>query len=256
MANQFREVEDSFNLLKRKFGEKKISKREFIDSLKELRIRDVEGRFWMIGAQTGKWYFFDGNDWIQAQPPSFEERKVICITCGYENDIEAEVCVRCGGDGSSDRAAKTCPTCGTELDDPASPCRVCEHVIPPKPRPSLTTVLRGIFPASVKTGFVIRSVHPWSFFVFFGACGVFSGMLLGLLFGVTSFFPGFVAALPDFFRDIQGTLLGGIVFTILGGVLGFIFGAGGGILAAAAVNGILSLTGGMTIGADRIDRKE
>jgi hypothetical protein len=91
---------------------------------------------------------------------------------------------------------------------------------------------------------------------FFGALGLFSGMLLGLIVGVTSLFPGFIDILPNFFRDIQGTLLGGIVFTILGGILGFAGGAGGGYLAASAFNGILSLTGGLKVGADKIGKED
>ena len=81
-------------------------------------------------------------------------------------------------------------------------------------------------------------------------------MLLGLIVGVTRLLPAFVDILPGFFRDIQGTLLGGIVFTILGGVLGFAGGAGGGYLAASAFNGILSLTGGIKFGADKIEKED
>ena len=70
MADQFREVEETFKVLREKFNDRKISQREFIDTLKQLRIKDAEGRFWMIGAQTGKWYYFEGSDWVQAEPPS------------------------------------------------------------------------------------------------------------------------------------------------------------------------------------------
>ena len=61
MADQFREVEAAFGRLKEKFGGGRISQQEFIDSLKQLRIKDDEGRFWMIGAQSGNWYFFNNS---------------------------------------------------------------------------------------------------------------------------------------------------------------------------------------------------
>jgi hypothetical protein len=62
---------------------------------------------------------------------------------------------------------------------------------------------------------------------------------------VTSLFTGFVAGLPGFFVDHQGDLLGGLAFSVIGGILGF--GAGGalGAVLAFVSNGILSLVGGV-----------
>ncbi|MFO7733702.1 MAG: hypothetical protein R6X21_08635 [Candidatus Aminicenantes bacterium] len=79
MGDRFREVEETFARLSRKFRDKTISKDEYIDRLKQLRIKDEEGRFWMIGAQSGHWYCFDGGGWTQAKPPSLLERKAVCI---------------------------------------------------------------------------------------------------------------------------------------------------------------------------------
>ena len=96
MADQCREAEATFSLLREKFKEKRISPQEFADSLKQLRIKDEEGRFWVIGAQSGKWYAFENGEWFEAKPPSQMEKKAICIACGFENDLEAESCARCG----------------------------------------------------------------------------------------------------------------------------------------------------------------
>ncbi len=106
MADQFREAEATFSLLREKFKDKRISPQEFADSLKQLRIKDEEGRFWVIGAQSGKWYAFENGEWIEAKPPSQMEKKAICIACGFENDLEAETCARCGsrGEGSEPEA--------------------------------------------------------------------------------------------------------------------------------------------------------
>jgi hypothetical protein len=83
--------------------------------------------------------------------------------------------------------------------------------------------------------------------LFFAALGLFAGILLGLLAGVTNLFTGFVAGLPGFFVDHQGDLLGGLVFSILGGVAGFGIGGVVGAVAAVVSNGILSLIGGVRI---------
>jgi len=247
MPDQFREIEAAFGRLKEKFSQGKISQREFIASLKKLRIRDEEGRFWMIGAQSGKWYFFDGHDWTQAKPPSFGERKAICIYCGFENELEAETCVRCGSQKPSITEERVCPKCGNNLEDPAAPCPVCEAEAGGGPAAAARSK-EAIEPALGRR-LVVRAFEPASFFWFFGILGIFTGMILGLLIGVTNLFPRIVSSLPGIFADIQGKLLGGIVFTVAGGLLCFVVAGAGGFLAAAASNGILSLIGGVRIHA-------
>src|SRR4030066_2014857 len=112
MADQFREAEATFSLLREKFRDNKISQREFADSLKQLRIRDDQGRFWVIGAQSGKWYAFENGEGVEPKPPSQMERKAICIACGFENDLEAEFCARCGN--RHDEEAPETPTAADE----------------------------------------------------------------------------------------------------------------------------------------------
>ncbi len=224
MVDQFRETEEAFALLREKFNDRRISQRQFVDSLKQLRIKDEEGRFWVIGAQSGKWYAFEGGEWVEAKPPSQMERKAICIACGFENDLVAEFCARCGS--------------RSEDEAPESP------VTPDAAGPSVPEEAARI-PAGGEI--VVRSVHPVSFFWFFAVLGMFAGILMGLLAGVTNLFVGFVAGLPGFFVDHQGDLLGGLVFSILGGITGFGIGGAAGAAAAVVSNGILSLVGGVRI---------
>ncbi len=106
MTDPFREAEATFSRLLERFNDKKISPQEFSDSLKQLRIKDDEGRFWVIGARSGKWYAYENGEWIEAKPPSQMEKKAICIACGFENDLEADFCARCGsGPGDGDPGA-------------------------------------------------------------------------------------------------------------------------------------------------------
>jgi hypothetical protein len=224
MADQFRETEEAFALLREKFNDRRISQREFVDSLKQLRIKDEEGRFWVIGAQSGKWYAFEGGEWVEAKPPSQMERKAICIACGFENDLVAEFCARCGSRSEDEAPEKPV---ASDAADPAVPEEAART------------------PAGSEI--VIRSVHPVSFFWFFAVLGMFAGILLGLLAGVTNLFAGFVAGLPGFFVDHQGDLLGGLVLSILGGIAGFGIGGATGAAAAVVSNGILSLVGGVRI---------
>ncbi len=84
-----------------------------------------------------------------------------------------------------------------------------------------------------------------SFLWFFGAFGLFAGIVFGLLAGVTGLFSGFVSRLPGFFIDHQGDLLGGLATSVVGGILGFAIGAAAGAVTALVSNGILSLVGGL-----------
>lgn len=250
MGNEFRDAEEAFGQLKESYSEGKISQREFIDTLKQLRIRDDEGRFWMIGAQTGKWYYFNGEDWVQAKPPSLQDRKAICIHCGFENDLQAEVCVRCGSRPADDDEAVECPRCGTRLERRDALCPVCTpgagRVTETGPfdiRPAQATAAVG------SRSMVVRALHPMSFFWFSGVLGIFAGILFGLLVGVTSFLPGVVAGLPTFFREIQGKLLGAVVFTLTGALAGFVILGAAGFMGSVVFNGILSLVGGVKVDA-------
>jgi ribosomal protein L40E len=222
MADQFREAEATFSRLRERFRDKQISQEEFSDSLKQLRIKDDDGRFWVLGAQSGRWYVHERGQWIEAKAPSQMERKAICIACGFENDLEAETCARCGS-----RADEDAPSAPAGADGEGLPAP-------------------GEAAASSASGeIVVRSLDLRSFFWFFGVFGFFSGILVGLLAGATGLFGGLVDRLPAFFVEHRGDLLGGISCSVVGGVLGFGGGGAAGLLLAAVSNGILSLVGGL-----------
>ncbi len=42
---------------------------QFETEVEKLQFKDGVGRCWMLGAQSGKWYFHDGTGWKQAEPP-------------------------------------------------------------------------------------------------------------------------------------------------------------------------------------------
>jgi hypothetical protein len=224
MGDQFREAEATFSLLRAKFEQKKISPQEFADSLKQLRIKDDEGRFWVIGAQSGRWYAFEGGEWVEAKPPSQLEKKAICIDCGFENDIEAETCARCGrraGDEAMDGPPDDATAAAADVPEAAE---------------------AAALPGALVT---VRSLDVLSFLWFFGVLGLFAGILFGLLVGATGLFSDLVTRLPGFFVDHQGDLWGGLASSLIGGLLGAAAGAAAGALAAVISNGILSLTGGL-----------
>lgn len=255
MDDRFKNVEKEFKQLRDEFKRKKLSEPDFKKRLKELRLQDKDGRFWTIGAQTGKWYYFDGNDWTESKPPSLQEKKAICVHCGFENDLENESCSYCGetlkekiGDESDE--AFTCPSCGKSLDKYTFFCPDCdrneeedalktwEPVEDFEIEPPLEETLD-------KDEHVLRSVQPLSFALFFGSIGLLVGVIMGAFAGSTDFLPGLAVILPPFLKELQGSLIGGIFYGLFGGIFGF--GAAGfiGYLLAVLFNVIFSFIGGI-----------
>ena len=62
--------------------------------------------------------------------------------------------------------------------------------------------------------------------------------------GATEFFPGVGAMLPAFLQEMQGKLLGGLVYSFLGGLIGFAVMATAGFLLAYLINASIFFFGG------------
>jgi len=71
----FSQVKAEFQRLKRQFEAGAIADAEFKTQLEDLMIQDEEGRWWMIGYETGQWYRHDGETWVPGEPPQPAERR-------------------------------------------------------------------------------------------------------------------------------------------------------------------------------------
>lgn len=240
MEKQFKEVEKTFDELKRKFRQREISRGDFIEESKKLKLKDEKGRFWMIGSKSGKWYYFDEKNWIQSEPPSVQEGKAICIYCGFENKLESVFCARCGG--NLVEREDSCPKCGHKLDEPGQDCPLCSKEFVER-----TEEGKESFEEKRDTSLVIYSISPLSFLLFWGAIGLVLGIIGGAFTGATDYFSEISKAVPFFLQDFQGKLLGGIVYATLGGVLGFIVFGAFGFCIAHLINILLTFIGGIKI---------
>jgi tetratricopeptide (TPR) repeat protein len=68
MADQFESAEREFLKLKGQLAAGRITQAQFDAALKDLMFQDAQGRYWMIGAESGDWYVHDGKQWVAAQP--------------------------------------------------------------------------------------------------------------------------------------------------------------------------------------------
>ncbi len=235
MEKRIKKVEKAFGIMKGKYRRGKISRQKFVDGLKKLRFMDDEGRFWMIGARSSQWYYFEGKDWIQSDPTSTIGTKGICRYCGFANSVEADTCVHCGGDF---RKKGKLPSRRKEKKEEKWKER---H--------------KWGFEDKKRANFVLRSLNPFSFFLFLGAAGLLFGIFIGAFIGATNYFSGFAKLLPIFIQENKGNLLGGIIYAGLGGVLGFIVFGFLGYCNALIVNLVSSFVGGIKVDIERLREK-
>lgn len=232
MSSSFKDTEKAFLSLRRQFRGKEISRREFIDRLKKLRLRDSQGRFWMIGAQSGKWYLFDGRDWVLSDPPSEDSGRIKCLSCGLENESGAVTCSSCGESLIEEEVAAG----SREVEEP--------------------TLDEEDLSRAPKENFVLRRLSPSSFFFYNGGTGLILGLILGAFAGASGFFSETAKRLPDAMAALHGTLMGGIVYAVVGGLLGFILLGAIGYLQAHLFNAIAAVAGGFRVRLEQAREKQ
>jgi Tfp pilus assembly protein PilF len=66
------EIEQRGAELRERFDRGAISEEEFRTGIIGLRFQDASRRWWMIGAQSAKWYMFDGTRWVPGTPPDMD----------------------------------------------------------------------------------------------------------------------------------------------------------------------------------------
>ncbi|CAG0948044.1 hypothetical protein ANRL1_04865 [Anaerolineae bacterium] len=77
MDERFENAERKFFKLKGQFAAGRVTSSELDAALQDLVIEDTQGRYWMLGADSGKWYVHDGAAWIEATPPGAAEREQV-----------------------------------------------------------------------------------------------------------------------------------------------------------------------------------
>lgn len=66
----FQQAEDRYFILRGQLETGKLTRSQFEVELKQLMVQDTQGRYWIIGSDTGKWHYYDGANWIESTPPS------------------------------------------------------------------------------------------------------------------------------------------------------------------------------------------
>ncbi len=61
-------LENRYQFLLRDYKAGRIDETAFTAEVDKLQFQDERGRYWMIGAQSGNWHYYDGQAWQQADP--------------------------------------------------------------------------------------------------------------------------------------------------------------------------------------------
>lgn len=69
MDEKFQKAEQEYFNLRSKLETGHITRDQFDTALREQMVQDEQGRYWILGIDSGKWYVHDGNDWVQSEPP-------------------------------------------------------------------------------------------------------------------------------------------------------------------------------------------
>lgn len=67
-AITFQQAEDEYFKYRGQLATGRITQAEFERRLHDLMVQDSQGRYWLLGAASGKWFVHDGQAWVEATP--------------------------------------------------------------------------------------------------------------------------------------------------------------------------------------------
>lgn len=144
----FNEAKEKFRELEAKFYGGEITEDEFLDGVAQLRVRDEEGREWIISARNGRWLVHDGQQWVFAEPPQDTD------AAGAPAPLEPPPTVAVPREPKprpepvSPRPRPARPEPKPERPQPMPQAATQTVVAAPKPEPEPRTRRRIIFPTS------------------------------------------------------------------------------------------------------------
>jgi len=69
MPPRFAETERRFAVLRAGYQTGELDGAAYETELQKLVVVDDTGGYWMLGADSGEWYWYDGQQWVRRDPP-------------------------------------------------------------------------------------------------------------------------------------------------------------------------------------------
>lgn len=67
-SSPFRQAEERYFNLRGQLDTGRITRAQFDEALAQLMLRDPQGRYWALGADSGRWNVFQSGAWVEAMP--------------------------------------------------------------------------------------------------------------------------------------------------------------------------------------------
>ena len=64
----FKQAMHEYRRLRNQWDSKQISTTDFEAAVNQIHVTDAQGRRWIIGVESGKWYRLEGGNWIEDTP--------------------------------------------------------------------------------------------------------------------------------------------------------------------------------------------
>jgi hypothetical protein len=66
--DRFQWVQQEYSRLRGQLASGAITQQQFEATVQQLAFQDAQGRHWMIGVDSGRWFVFTGQAWVEANP--------------------------------------------------------------------------------------------------------------------------------------------------------------------------------------------
>lgn len=148
--------------------------------------------------------------------PGTQSNTANCRVCDAAISVEAEYC----------------PACGANQNETVSATRAISG--------------RNSFGKGTHS-LQIRSIHPLSLLFLLGGLGLILGVIIGAAFGIFQIFGDLIYQFPRMLQETRGKIQGGLIFGVLGGIVGFLSFALTALVASGLYNLLADLFGGLRI---------
>ena len=227
------ESEREFEILRNRHQSGQLSDAALAEELKKLVVHEEDSGYWMLGARTGRWYWFDGQQWVPRQPPVAATAAAPApVQTVVTPPVQPLVTVSTAGPATSLEQAISRETTTTTVV-------TTTPVVPPPPVPVVTTSV--VLPYLQRMLFVAAA----------GTLGAFLGILM-------AYIVGFFCRADTPARQLSCLVM---EFGFFGAGLGLALGLGCGLLLGGdargaglgiLLGGIGGITGGILLMATRL----
>jgi len=222
---KFKDIETKFKDLRVKAERGEIDNNTVNKELKKLMLMDSKGYYWIIGGNSGKWYKYDGKDWKESDPylegnkegelnklrnnqPSQKDEKLQTENKLIEQkEVDTQKMIPEGNN------KVICYSCKGQINSFEKYCHICGA--------NQKKDKKADKSAEIIPELLINSINIISLMFFLGGIGIIIGVITGAVIGVFKDIPVYLQ-LPQMLADLRSNISGGIVFAILGGIIGFI----------------------------------